>query len=126
MDTATIQDQTVLIVDDDAHLRKALQQTLAQAGYGIIEAASDAEGLRQCRICRPDLIISDLFMPEKGGIEMIKKLKALFPDIKIIAISGGCYVGPDRGHPGCIQRYGDNGQQTRSPLHGLSPNRCDR
>ena len=91
----SVRSATILIVDDDAVVRKTLCNILELEGYATAQASSDTEGLREFRRIRPDLVISDLFMPEKGGLEMIRKLKGEAPELKIIAVSGGCYVGSE-------------------------------
>ena len=63
-------------------------------GYEVIEASDGKEGMSLYRKNPTDLIITDLIMPGKDGIEIIQELKKDFPDIKIIAISGGGRIGP--------------------------------
>ena len=84
----------ILIIDDDAQLLAMLRQTLEREGYEVMEASNGKEGLRQYRENPTDLIITDLIMPEKEGIEIIVELRRDFPDVKIIAISGGGRVDP--------------------------------
>ena len=62
---------------------------MAGSGYEIIEAGDGQKGLELYRKHRPDLVITDLVMPEKEGLETIVELKREFPGVKIIAISGG-------------------------------------
>jgi YesN/AraC family two-component response regulator len=62
---------------------------LTAAGHTVVEARDGAEGLRLNRVEPADLIITDLFMPEKDGIAVVMELKQAMPDIKIITISGG-------------------------------------
>ena len=85
----------ILIVDDDAPVRKMLRRILEGQGYEVLDAPNDDEGLELFNRQSPDLVITDIFMPRKGGIEMIRRLKEDYPLSKIIAISGGCFVGPD-------------------------------
>ena len=79
----------ILIIDDDALVRRALRKLLEYAGYEIIEAADGIEGVNLYERHEPDLIISDIFMPKKEGLETISELRSKHPDVKIIAISGG-------------------------------------
>jgi YesN/AraC family two-component response regulator len=60
---------------------------LSGKGYEIIDAGDGKEGLKLYHEARPDLVITDLVMPEKEGIETITELKREFPNFKIIAIS---------------------------------------
>ena len=78
----------VLIIDDDAEMRMALERTLKQAGYEVISAADGNEGLKVCRAGPLDLVITDLFMPNKEGMETIMELRRDFPKTAIIAMSG--------------------------------------
>jgi YesN/AraC family two-component response regulator len=68
---------------------------LTKAGYDVLDAANGKVGLAMFRENEVDLVITDLIMPEKEGIEMIMELKSDFPDVKIIAMSGGAQMGPD-------------------------------
>lgn len=79
----------ILVIDDDEQIRKLLRQMLEPDGYEVAEAANGNEGIDEYRKTPADLIITDIVMPEKEGFEMIADLKEEFPDIKIIAISGG-------------------------------------
>ena len=79
----------ILVVDDDLQLREMLRQMLEQVGYEIIDAPNGKVALDLYRESPTDLIITDLIMPEKEGIETIIELRREFPDARIIAISGG-------------------------------------
>ena len=85
----------VLIMEDDEEVRKALRTVLEESGYKVMEAANGEKGLKIQRTIPSDLVIMDILMPEKEGLEVIKELRRDFPNTKIIAISGGGYVGPD-------------------------------
>ncbi len=85
----------ILIIDDDDIIRRMLSLMLTKAGYDVLAAADGEEGLKQFRNNEIDLVITDLIMPEKEGIEMIMELKTDFPDVKIIAMSGGAQMGPE-------------------------------
>jgi YesN/AraC family two-component response regulator len=85
----------ILVIDDESEIRKLFIQKLAGIGCEIIEACDGKEGLKLYHENRPDLVITDLVMPEKEGIEMITELKREFPNVKIIAISGGGRNIPD-------------------------------
>ena len=79
----------ILIIDDEAEFREMLRQMLERAGYEVVEAADGNEGLRLVKEQQVDLVIADIIMPEKEGLETIMELQRDFPDMKIIAISGG-------------------------------------
>jgi two-component system, chemotaxis family, chemotaxis protein CheY len=78
----------IIIVDDEELIRSLLRKSLVRLGYKVIEAENGITALEMINEEKIDLIISDLVMPEKGGIELLMELNNLFPDIKKIAISG--------------------------------------
>jgi len=79
----------ILIVDDDAQVRATLQVMLERAGYETDEASDGKQAMRRQREEPADLIIMDLIMPEKDGLETIMEILKDTPAAKIIAISGG-------------------------------------
>lgn len=81
--------ERILIVEDDANTRRSLEILLTKAGYEAVPAANGAEAVRIWRDFGGDLVILDLFMPEKDGIETIVELRALSPGVRVIAMSGG-------------------------------------
>lgn len=88
--------KSILVIDDDNDVRKCIRNILEQAGYSVLEAENGIVGMDIFRRDKADLVIVDLFMPEKEGIETIIELRKEFPDQKIIAISGGIPgYGPD-------------------------------
>ena len=66
----------ILVVDDDLHIRRLLQQTLLRAGYEPVEALTAAEALAKARADRPDLILLDLGLPARDGLEIVPLLRA--------------------------------------------------
>ena len=83
----------ILVIDDDEQLRRMLCMALRRAGYVVVEAGDGNEGLERFREAPTDLIITDLLMPEKEGLETIMDIRREFPDAKIIAMSGGGRAG---------------------------------
>jgi DNA-binding NtrC family response regulator len=81
--------QRILIVDDDESIRRTLQALLRRAGYEVMQASDGTEAVRLWRDHGGDLVITDLHMPEKDGIETIIELLSHSPGIRIIAMSGG-------------------------------------
>src|SRR3954468_3247559 len=75
-----------LIVDDDKHILVLLKATLARAGYAIVEAASAREALNAGAIDKPDLILLDLGLPDRDGLELVSLLTA-DPACRLIVIS---------------------------------------
>ncbi|NTU97696.1 MAG: response regulator [Chlorobiaceae bacterium] len=85
----------ILVIDDDAAVRKFIGLTLKQAGYDVLEGENGREGMKTLQEHRDiSLMITDIIMPEKEGIETIMEVKKLYPSLKIIAISGGGKAGP--------------------------------
>jgi DNA-binding NtrC family response regulator len=84
----------ILIVDDDTQIRKLLRITLEKEGYHIDEASNGNQALKRFHENPPDLVIMDLIMPEKEGIETISEIQKQYPETKIIAISGGGRLNP--------------------------------
>ena len=80
----------ILVIDDDDDVRQLICKMISSEGFTVLEAANGVEGMKTIR-SEPeiDLVITDLIMPEKEGLETIKELRQDFPHIKILAISGG-------------------------------------
>ena len=85
----------ILVIDDDEVIRSLLRDLLERDGYVVMEAENGKIGLKLLCEKSPDLVITDIIMPEKEGIEVIRELRRDFPDVKIIAISGGGTIGPE-------------------------------
>ena len=81
--------ERILIIDDEQQIRSMLRLMLERDGYEVVEAPDGIEGIKTYRQNPADLIITDLIMPNKDGIGMIIELQKEFPDVKIIAMSGG-------------------------------------
>jgi len=79
----------ILVIDDEPSVRELLCAMLIEDGYDVAEAADGKAGMDLFRERRADLVITDLIMPEKEGIETILELRRHFPEVKIIAMSGG-------------------------------------
>ncbi len=85
----------LLLIDDEKAFRGVLRQVLSKAGYDVVEAANGTEGIQRFNEKPADMIITDIIMPEKEGIETIIELKKAHPDVKFIAMSGGGWYGTD-------------------------------
>jgi len=79
----------ILIIDDDNQMREMLRQMMDRAGYETSEAPNGKVGMQIMHSADVDLVITDLYMPEKEGLETVTELRRDFPQVKIIAISGG-------------------------------------
>jgi two-component system KDP operon response regulator KdpE len=71
--------QTILIVDDELHIRRLLGGTLTRSGYRTLEAVNAAEALDIARRAKPDAILLDLGLPDRDGLEIIQLLRAAGP-----------------------------------------------
>jgi CheY-like chemotaxis protein len=80
----------ILVVDDVEEVRWFLRIILRQAGHEVVEAPDGAQALQVYQQQPADLVLCDLFMPEKEGLETIRELRGRHAGAKIIAISGGC------------------------------------
>ena len=85
----------ILVIDYDPRIVNLLQQTLEAGGYEVAGACDGNQGMRLFRENPADLVIVDLIMPEKEGMETIQELRGDFPETKIIVISGGGRMRPD-------------------------------
>ena len=80
---------TILLIEDDADLRRLLTKVLERENYKVLEAENGLEAMHILDLQIPDLVVTDLIMPDQDGIGTINLLKKNHPAIKIIAISGG-------------------------------------
>jgi len=83
----------ILVIENDSALRAVVRQFLDEAGHDILEAEDGAAGMALFRADPVDLIITDLLMPNKEGIETILDLRRQAPDVRIIAMSGAEQAG---------------------------------
>ncbi len=79
----------ILVVDDEEPIRSLVKQILLKDGHDIMEAENGQVACDMFGDADIDLIVTDLVMPEKNGIEMIMEIKRSQPKVKVIAISGG-------------------------------------
>jgi len=83
----------ILIVDDEAPVRRTLRLMLERAGHEVFEAEDGGEAQRKLARCSPDLLVLDLLMPKREGIETIIGLRRSGDATPILAISGGGRIG---------------------------------
>jgi DNA-binding response OmpR family regulator len=88
----------ILIIDDDSDLRIMMQEVLLAEGYKVSVAGDGELGIALQRKQPASLLITDIFMPNKEGIETIRDFRAEFPDVPIVAMSGGGRL-KGRGNP---------------------------
>ena len=78
----------VLVVDDDEHFRVLVRAILEPAGFEVIESENMQHCMLQLRYYRVDVVVLDMVMPGRDGIEAVRELKQLFPEVRIVAVSG--------------------------------------
>jgi DNA-binding response OmpR family regulator len=79
----------VLVIDDEPQMRRMIRRILSAAEHDAIEASNGREGLAMFQKYRPDIVVTDILMPEKEGIETILEIRRATAATGIIAISGG-------------------------------------
>ena len=85
----------ILIIDDEPHILLMLKKMLEKAGYETDIASNGMEGLQLFSKYPADLVITDIIMPEKEGLETIREMKRLQSGLRIIAMSGGGKISAD-------------------------------
>ena len=80
--------ETILVIDDDLYMRDILRDLLSLDQYAVVSAENGVEGLQKYRELKPDLVLTDLIMPEKDGLSFIQEVKEENPEARIIAVSG--------------------------------------
>ena len=86
----------ILIVDDESSILLFLRTILERQGYKVVEALNGEEGMRLFRESRFDLVIIDMIMPVKDGLQTLTELMEKTPDLPVIAISGGGTIPKER------------------------------
>ena len=86
--------KNILVIDDNEHILKMMCTLLHRSGYTVFSATDGVQGMKTYYSNTPVLVITDLIMPEKEGLEVIMELTRQEPRPKIIAISGGGKMGP--------------------------------
>jgi CheY-like chemotaxis protein len=79
----------ILVIDDDSAMRRLVTRILSGENHEVIEAANGKQGLDQFAAHHPDVVVTDLLMPEQEGIETIRELRRIAPSLRIVAMSGG-------------------------------------
>lgn len=79
----------ILVIDDERQVRDMLEEMLRSTGHVVVLASDGEEALEAQRRAPCDLVIADLFMPGRQGLDIIRELRDTDPDLKIVALSGG-------------------------------------
>ncbi len=85
----------IIIIDDEPYILLMLKKMLERAGHEVDLASNGKQGMEIFEKENADLVITDIIMPDKEGLEIILEMKKQRPDLKIIAISGGGRISPE-------------------------------
>jgi two-component system cell cycle sensor histidine kinase/response regulator CckA len=91
--------ETVLLVEDDARVRRLAQRLFVKLGYNVIVAENGGAAVASCRGCRDpiELLLTDVFMPDVGGPELARRLAAIQPNMRVLYLSGSNEALPAEG-----------------------------
>ena len=87
---------SVLVIDDESALREILSQVLTDAGHRVVGAENGKEASKALATSAFDVVLTDVIMPEKDGMQVISEVRKKFPEVRIIAMSGGGHVSRDQ------------------------------
>jgi len=87
---------SILVIDDEPALREILSQVLTDAGHRVVGAGNGKEASKALTTGAFDVVLTDVIMPEKDGMQVISELRKKFPEVRIIAMSGGGHVPRDQ------------------------------
>ena len=93
----------IIVIDDEKDIRNVLKEILHRAGFEVEVAASAEEGLGLLRDNGADLVITDIIMPGKDGVDTVYDIRMEFPNTRIIVISGGGNLTPMEYEPSAIK-----------------------
>jgi len=80
--------KSILIAEDEADFAAMLRNLLSGADYEVRVVSDGRQVIKLCEARPPDVLITDVFMPDKDGFEVIQEVRRLFPKVKILAMSG--------------------------------------
>jgi DNA-binding NtrC family response regulator len=86
----------ILVVDDEEELRELIRHVLERAGHSVACASNGLEASLVIARCQFDVVVTDMLMPDRDGLELISEIKAKHPALKIVAMSGGGQIGSDQ------------------------------
>jgi two-component system chemotaxis response regulator CheY len=96
----------VLVVEDHAPMRAIMAAVLQSMGHQVFQAGNGREALEVQKEARAELMLTDLFMPEMEGLETIRRMRALYPELRIMAVSGGSSRGDAGDYLEMAQKFG--------------------
>ena len=95
----------ILIIDDEPYILLMLKKMIEKIGHEVDLASNGREGMELFQKEQVDMVITDIIMPDKEGLEIILEMKKTHPDLKIIAISGGGRISPES-YLECARHFG--------------------
>lgn len=93
---------SILVIDDEPDVRDSIRQVLNRVGFEVMTAENGEAGMQAFYDQPPDVVIVDIIMPRKNGIEVIRKIRETYPGARIVAITGGGNFGPFGYTPGTL------------------------
>lgn len=87
---------SILVIDDEPALREILSHVLTEAGHRVVTAGNGKEASKALATSAFDVVVTDVIMPEKDGMQVISEVRKKFPEVRIIAMSGGGHVSRDQ------------------------------
>lgn len=83
---------SILVIDDDPAILRSLRKVLESAGHEVTEAPDGMKALRWFAGRPTDLVLTDIYMPEMDGLELTMRLREAFPEVRVLAMSGGGFI----------------------------------
>ena len=93
---------SVLVIDDEPDVRDSIRQVLTRVGFDVVTAENGEAGIEAFYGQPADVVIVDIIMPRRNGVEVIKKIRESHPGARILAITGGGNFGPFGYKPGTV------------------------
>lgn len=85
----------VIVIDDQEPIRRVIRRALESEGYEVFDAGDGEAGMQLLRKEGAAMVITDIFMPGQDGIETLLQIRKEFPNVKVVAMSGGGTTGQD-------------------------------
>lgn len=86
--------KTILVIEDNENMLRMVTDLLSRSGYQVLTASDGVDGMKVYHKAKPDLVLTDIIMPDKEGLEVVMELSREVPRPKIIAMSGGGMMEP--------------------------------
>ncbi|MBM3601794.1 MAG: response regulator [Alphaproteobacteria bacterium] len=80
--------QTILVIDDNSDVREVIQLMLEMADYRVVVAVNGSEGIVAFRTHKPDLVITDLHLPDMSGVDVVRELREIDRACRVVMVSG--------------------------------------